>query len=243
MSSGSYSALSGAIAKMQALETTINNLANADTIGFKKDLKLFESFLNNASQVRESNGINYTRISRNYTKFDPGPRIATTNPLDLSINGEGFFRVSGIDGTFYTRTGSFTAGPDGTLLTSSGHQLLDAKDSPIIVADAQDVQIDDEGRVFSRGEEVAQIAVYSIDDLSLLEKRGNNLFALPSSNIKMFKLMDEPKVMQGYLEGSNVNIIQEMALMMDNQRSFEMYQKIRDTFGDMADKANEIGVL
>jgi flagellar hook-basal body protein len=95
MSSGKYAALSASIARMQSLEVTTNNLANVNTHGFKRDRQEFESLFLDATQDMAGKGVNFVRIRKNVTDFSPAEMIATDDPLDLAIEGEGFFKLQG----------------------------------------------------------------------------------------------------------------------------------------------------
>jgi len=110
MVSGKYSALSGAISREQSMANIAANLANVNTVGYKKTSVSFE----------EAKGINYSRIKGNFSDFTPGPITETGNPLDIAIHGDGFFKVQGPDGMLYTRRGDFVLDQTGNLQTSNG---------------------------------------------------------------------------------------------------------------------------
>lgn len=240
MGSGSYSALSGSIAKMQALDTYANNLSNANTFGFKKDRVNFESVLNGAEQTGSANGINFTRTGISHIDLSQGTNQPTGNTLDFAIDGEGFFKVQGESGSYYTRLGRFSLDSDGTLKTSSGYSVLGSNENPLVLPD-RNVEVDEQGRIFSQGSEVGQLGIFAVADPTMLRKEGNGLFSLPMG------VSDQPAeesiVQSGYLETSNVNIIQEMALMMNTLRTFEAYQKVLKTYSTIGSKLNDLGSL
>ena len=119
MVSGKYSALTGAIAREQAIANISNNLANINTSGYKKSRLSFEALLAGKKQTEVANGINYTRTRVNFTDFSGGALRQTDNPLDMAIHGDGFFKVLGSDGVRYTRRGDFVVNSQGILSTSN----------------------------------------------------------------------------------------------------------------------------
>ena len=146
MSSGIYSTLSGNLARMQALDSITNNMANANTVGFKRDRLAFESLLSGIGQTNTSKGLNFTRLQRSYTDFTPGNTRVTGNDLDLAIEGEGFFKVRRGDELLYTRAGNFRLDPDGTLITESGLPVVGTTGQPVTIPD-HEFSIDEEGRM------------------------------------------------------------------------------------------------
>ncbi len=241
MSSGMYSALSGNLAKMKTLDIITNNLTNATTFGFKKERLIFESVLNDAKQNTSAKGINFTRARNNYVDFSQGASQPTGRNLDFSINGEGFFKVQDDDGNiFYTRSGNFVLDGDSTLKTTTDLTVLNSGNSPITLPNA-DVDVDEEGRIFDGDSQVDQLAIYTVEDTSLLKKKEHGMFSLPDDIND--QEVDQPRVQQGHLEASNVNMMQEMALMMDSLRTFESYQKIIKSYGAIGSKLDELGSL
>ena len=116
MGSGMYSALSGNLAKMQALDVYTNNMTNATTFGYKKDRVIFQSYLDAVSQNMNNKGINFVRPPLQFVDFSEGTHQPTGGTFDFAIQGEGFFKVEDEDGVFYTRLGQFRRAQDGTLM-------------------------------------------------------------------------------------------------------------------------------
>ncbi len=240
MSSGTYSALSGNIARMKALDSYANNLANANTFGYKKDRLAFESYLNEATQIQAGKGINFTRIQRNFVDFSQGTNLPTGGDFDFAIEGEGFFKVKRGDDSYYTRLGKFHLDVDGTLITTSGLPVVSENGQPITIPNP-DVAVDEQGRILDDGSDVGRIAIFTVEDFNLLVKEGEGLFSLASTQGD--NVVDTSQILQGHLEGSNVNIVEEMALMMDGLRAFEAYQKMIKRYGTIKSKADELGSL
>ena len=239
MSSGFYSAVSGAVARMHGLEVTSNNLANVGTAGFKKSNAFFSTTLQEAIQLRQGKGLNFTALRGVVPDFTEGSTIETGNPLNLAILGDGFFQIEGEDGTFYTRQGNFTLDKDGNLVTPTNHKVLGGG-SPIVL-DEPNVSIEPDGRIVGINGEIGRITVYAFEDNDRLQRVSDGIFSAPEG-VEARELAD-PTLAQGRLEGSNVNMMQEMALMMTGVRLFESYQKIIKTYSELSAKANQIGLL
>lgn len=237
MSSGKYSAVSGAIANMHALDIYANNIANANTSGYKKDRPRFASYLSEAAQEK-ANGINLTRISEKSTDFNQGVTRPTGSPLDLAIDGNGFFQVLKNGQTFLTRQGNFTLDRNGTLTTLDGGQVLSRDNAPIVLP-SRNVMIDKSGSILSGQSQVGSIGIFDVPDAKNLQKIADGMY-VPRQGFAATP-MESPRVMQGFLEGSNVNIVQEMTLMMNNLRTFEAFQKTLQSYSKMGQKLDEIG--
>ncbi len=159
MVSGKYSALAGAISREQAIANLSNNLANVNTTGFKKSNISFEAVLSGTTQDNAAKGVNYDRIGKNYTDFSPGPLRSTGNPLDLAIEGEGFFKVLGPDGILYTRRGDLVINQEGLLTTSNGLPVLADGNAPITIpdTDVSKIVVRDDGTIHTIGPRGFQI--------------------------------------------------------------------------------------
>ncbi len=234
MSSGIYSALSGAVAQMQRLDVISNNLANIDTVGFKQDRLRFESLLKGAV-VNGGRGIDLVRVADSSPDLSQGTLRSTGNSLDVAIDGEGYLRVEGPQGVLYTRQGSLQLDGEGFLRTASGLKVL-GESGPLSLPDAE-VLIDEEGRIFHEGSEVGRLSLY-LPGAGRLEKRGEGTFALSGGEAVE---AEGARLLQGSQELSNVNPLREMAHLMETLRAFEAYQKMMKTYGNLAAKADELG--
>ena len=149
MNSGMYAALTGNINAMRRLDVVSNNLANANTAGFKKDRMTFESVLNTAnSSAQPPGGGDATPVfsgDRFFTDYSAGPLQQTGNPFDLALEGDGFFVVDTPQGKAYTRQGTFHLNSEGKFMTSDGYAL-----SPEITIPNNATQITDDERALIR---------------------------------------------------------------------------------------------
>jgi len=248
MVSGKYSALAGAVSREQAVANIANNLANVNTTGYKKMLVSFESILRGSKQTTDANGINYSRIRQTFTDFSSGPVKETGNTYDLAIHGTGFFKVLGPEGPLYTRNGSFHLDGNGALLTKNGYPVLSDGDTPVEIPQAgtSKISINSLGAISSldelgNREEVGQIALVAIDDPSKLKRRDNTMFELQQGAQEV--VLDDPQIVSGGLEVSNVNMVDEMTRMIAGHRLYETYHKILKGYSTISEQQNELGTI
>ncbi len=248
MVSGKYSALSGAVAREQTLDNITANLANVSTIGYKRSNVSFESILRGTQQINQAHGINYTRIRENFTDFSAGPMKDTQRPLDLAIHGDGFFKVQGPNGILYTRKGNFSLDNEGRLVTTGGMQVLDDANTPITIPETNTnrISISSQGMISvidntGAQTDVAQLGIVNIDDPSKLQKEVDTTFSLKTGGQEV--PIDTPDVVQGSLEVSNVNMVTEMAKMINNERLFDTYNKMLKSYATIEAKQDDLGTV
>lgn len=244
MGSGKYSALSGAVAREQAMANIAANLANVTTTGFKRDRVSFASVLRGASQIEAGRGINHTRIQQIAADFSQGGLQETGRPLDLAIDGEGFFKVRRGGETFYTRAGHLQIDENGMVKTSEGLNLVDAANQPLQLdtTTAREIVIAESGEISVDGEVTdGRIQVVTVNDPKRLVKAGATLYRGGEG------VTDQPletaRVIQGSLETANVNMMEEMAAMIRTQRSFEVHHKAIESYSKLGEKLDELGTL
>jgi flagellar basal-body rod protein FlgG len=228
-----YQVMSAAMGEETRLNLIANNLANVDTAGFKQDRLVFNDFFKleaaEAGQPMEANPAlpampDYTR---GYTDFAVGPAIPTGRPLDLMIDGEGYFEIEDANGVnkLYTRAGNFTIDDRNQLVTPDGRRVLDGTGSGIVIDPIQgEPKVMANGEIRVGGELVATLRVVSFSDPEQLIKFGDSLFratpeAAPTVN-------DEARIRAGALEGSNVQPLQEIVRMIEAQRAYQAHQKV-----------------
>ncbi len=212
-----------------------NNLSNAQTPGFKKDVPLFQSILSDRFSRFQTSPIDQIR-----TLFQQGGVQKTGNPLDVAIEGEGFFKIKTPEGTRYTRAGNFILNKEGVLSTPDGFPVLGKQGE--ITLRGQNIVIEKNGTVKGDGGELGQLALAVFADPNVLRKEGHTLFSadLPETETEV----SDPLLHQGAIESSNVNSIEEMTNYIDALRSFESCLKIIQSQDEMDSKAvNELGRL
>ena len=246
---GIYTSASGMMARMTQLNTIANNLANVNTSGYKGDKTIFKSFpeklirrlndelarslfRNKIVDPRPKVGILGTGVEVNeiFTDFEMGPIQTTGKNTDLAIHGRGFFAVQTPYGVRYTRFGAFTIDSEGYLAMPSGHRLLDESGNPIMVGPYSKFNVNEKGEVYVFAENsknpifAGKIAVYDFENLRGLKKVGSNLYQETEWSGQA-QLVENPRILQGYLEMSNVNPVVEMVKMIEVQRDFEASQR------------------
>lgn len=248
MVSGKYSALSGAISREQTIANISNNLANINTAGYKRSNISFESILEEKQQITNAEGINYSRVAKNKVDLSQGPMRPTDNPLDLAIQGEGFFKLEGPNGTLYTRRGDFGIRSDGVLTTSHGLPVLNDAGGKITIPDTQASQIAfaDDGTIFilgnqGRREEVGKVGLTNVNDTTLLKKEADTTFSLEQGGTE--QAPENAQVLQGNLEMANVDMASAMAQLIDNQRAFETLHKAIKSYSTLSEQQEKLGSL
>jgi len=234
MNKGIYIALSGAVLKNRNLDVFAQNIANANTSGYKKERMSFKDFI-----IPVDNRTDFTKdgrvmadLSQNITDFTNGAISHTGNSLDLSINGEGFFTLE--DGR-YTRNGSFMIDSDGYIVTGSGVKVL-GEGGPIAVQ-GDSIDISSSGDVIVDEIAVGKLKIVDFPDKGVLKKLSGSMFTSEETGATV-----DARVSQGFLEESNVNVIQEMIKLITSQREFESYQKMIHAFDEASSKTiNEMG--
>jgi flagellar basal-body rod protein FlgF/flagellar basal-body rod protein FlgG len=249
MDSGLYAAYTGLLARTQALDTAANNLANAGTVGFRAQRDYFRSALAGiadetpASQV--GNAINdYGVLGGNVIDQGQGAVTATGNPLDLALNGPGFFAIQTASGVQYTRDGGFTRSDTGVLETAQGEPVLDPNGQPITIPTGA-VGIGPDGSVSvttAEGSAIAgKLGVFGFPADTPLIALGTNRFAAPAGAAPA-TVVDTP-VEQGSLEGANLDAVHGTMQLILIQRQAEMMQKALSVFNNDFDKtaAEDLG--
>jgi flagellar basal-body rod protein FlgF len=231
-------AASGASSQITALDVTANNLANASTAGYKADQAVFREHLIAAMYVgKAAREMRYNGVATVAPDMRSGPIQLTNKPLDVAIDGEGYFAIKTPRGERYTRAGAFQIGPDGALVTAQGYSVSDASGSPISVQpDAKVLSMGDDGTLTVDDSDVGQLKIVKFAQVSGLEKDGDTLFrATVRSGVA--QVMPQPAVMGGALEMPNVSIVKGMTDLVSATRAFEAMEKAVETFSQLEHRA------
>ncbi|MDX2494459.1 MAG: flagellar hook basal-body protein [Desulfuromusa sp.] len=241
MSSGKYGAISGAVARMQMLENISEHLAAAKTPGYKKGMVTFEAKLGEATSGLATKGTNYSRLTEQEIDFTPGHIEFSGDPLDLAINGDGFFQIQRPDGNFgYARKGNFQLNGEGQLVDTNGLPVMGAGGGEIILPHL-DVDIGPDGTIWAGQERIGQVGLFQFADTSILRRAGGEMFQ-PIDDTQP-ELHTDPQIVQKNLEASNIDMMKTMVRMTSNLRAFEATQKALKIYSDMGAKAAEIGLV
>ncbi|RJQ13388.1 MAG: flagellar basal-body rod protein FlgF [Nitrospiraceae bacterium] len=234
MYKGIYIALSGAVQKQRYMDIFAQNVANAATAGYKKERISFKDYLIPVDNKPPfiTDGRTMTETSRVVTDFSKGTLMRTDNPLDIAINGEGFFAL---EGNRYTRNGNFRIDNEGYLATQDDVKVL-GSGGPIAVQ-GKKIDVGASGEVFVDDISVGKLKVVDFSDRNTLKKLSGGVFRADVPGEEL-----QANISQGYLEASNVEAIKEMVQMITSLREFEAYQKMIQAFDEAASKVtNEMG--
>ena len=245
MSGGMYLAAAGALVQQLRLEVLANNVANISTNGYKGDQSIFRIPEETEPQTFETSieGIQslspYAPPFSTVIDFSQGAIRQTGNPLDVALNGNGFFSIQTPDGVQYTRQGSFTLNTEGVLVTPDGYPVLG--EGGEISLEEGTVEIDMEGGVYVDGDEVGRLQITDFSNTETLKKAGNGRFTASDGSISG-EHPENTTLSQGYLETANVNPVRAMTEMIETSRAFEAYQKVIQSADEATSKSiNDVG--
>ncbi len=226
MQAASYIALSSQMALHRQMDVVANNMANSSTPAFKAERMLFAEFLNRGSA---SQPLSFVQDLGTMRDTKQGPITRTGNSLDLALQGEGYLKVETPLGIRYTRNGRFQLDGTGQVVTAQGYPVLADGDRPLTVpTDAQDITVTRDGTVSTAQGEAGRIAIVRFDNERDLVPASGGLYvteAQPSATT-------DTVVVQGMIEGSNVEPIVEMTRMMTISHNFNFAKDLGDSESD-----------
>ena len=271
--------LSGQLAQQRKVETIANNVANANTVGFKKDQLVFKEHLTAFTQGVQDIDIPRKEFSPadfyhtqgaenamvavdgNFTIHEQGQFIPTSNPLDVALKGEGFLEVLTPTGVRFTRKGNLSINRESELVTDQGFKVLGAleatsealrdpasinsfpkpEDRVVKIPTNSKLTVSLDGELLTKGGSIGKLSIVEFADKHALKKEGNSLFITPDE-ANVIRTDIKTTVNQGFLEGSNVNAIEEMSDLIQAHRHFDSIQKAINAYDSISGKAaNEIG--
>lgn len=249
---GIYTGTMGMLIDMATLDTISNNLANVDTVGFKKDTPVFKAYLKENIYMMDRKyqpikPVKFLGTLEQATILDEvrasmtqGTIFNTGNRTDFAINGEGFFVLRSPNGNiFYSRAGNFKVDGQNNLVDENGNFVLDNEGNT--VRWNEEYTVDENGWVYNNGERLFRLWVVEFPNPDKLEKYGYSLFVQSEGSGTPTESFNS-KVLQGFLEGSNVNALNEMVNMISAMRHFEIAQRVVTTEDQLLDKViNSVG--
>jgi len=228
-----YTATSGMMVESRRMDVLAQNLANVQTAGYR-----------GGDFVRWSVPGAGTATDVQTASADPffdngvGPLRTTGRSLDLALEGEGYFLVETAAGEAYTRNGSFRLRANGGVEDASGHPLM-GEQGPLVIPEGAEMLVAEDGTVFANGDAVDRLRVAAFDGIGALRPAGGSLYYPTAGGVAREV---EPHVLQGSLEGANVNGVTEMTRMVETLRAFEAYQKVIQTvMDDVTSQAVRLG--
>jgi flagellar basal-body rod protein FlgG len=247
-------AATGALAYEKRFHVISNNLANVNTVGYKKDKSYFRAFnlfesIEKEPLLLKSNRSQapslWLRFS-SFTDFSTGELKNTKNPLDLALVGSGFFCVKTPQGIQYTRRGDFTINSEELLVTQEGWPVLGSGGEIQIKIKSpsnqvREFSVSEDGYLTVDGAQVDRLRIVDFPQRGFLEKVGHTLFRQTNPNAEE-RPAEDVKVSQGFLEISNVDVVRAMTEMIEVLRGYESYQKMMRAIDDMNAKViNDVG--
>jgi flagellar basal-body rod protein FlgF len=222
-------ALSRLTAQQRALDVTANNIANATTPGYRAERLVFSDFLVRNSGRDLPPGaqiVTYAQDRASYRDQQIGPLTHTHNPLDIALAGDGYFTVETPRGPRLTRAGHFELSAEGNIVNSDGHALLDAGGQKLRLAPTDThVTISADGTIGSENGRIGRIGVVKPVDPLRMKPEGGRLFVVEGETVAA----EQPKVIQGAIEQSNITPVIELTRMMRELREFEFTSKMVQT--------------
>lgn len=241
MLEGLYSAASGMSAEQLQLDAISNDLANLSTSGYKSERVAFSDLLYNkvnfsGTETTAGAGARAEILGRSSTE---GTLQETGNPLDLAIEGSGYFQVTRASGQrALTRNGALQVSADGSLATAEGDRLYPPVTVPAGIS-GQELSISSDGTVTARGKTLGKLALVTVTSPDHLRGEGSSLLATSTASGEPVAAKDA-KIRQGALEASNVNVGHDMAAMMSTERNFQMASTAIQTESQMMAIANQL---
>ena len=239
MDNALYVGLSRQMVLRKEMDIVANNIANIDTTGFKVE-SMMQKTDPGAPAVTQGGPrpVKFVAPDGVARDFGQGSLIQTGAPLDMAIEGKGFFQVQSPDGPRFTKDGRFTTDPAGRLVTQGGLPVLDDGGGEIIIdGEKGQVAIGADGTMSQGNERVGKVGMYAFANPGALSKSGDNLYR-NVSNLTATPATDA-KLRQGYLEGSNVKPVLEITRMVEVSRAYEQTAKMIDSAADLSRRAVE----
>ena len=254
---GLYTAYTGMLNEQYRMDIMSNNLANADTVGFKKEgstsqaysevmaVKIKDTTEDPNTPKRLGNMSLGVKIGETYTDFSQGSLRDTGNTFDLALSGDGFFNIeftnkAGETSTKYTRAGNFTLTKDGYLTTKVGDYVLGENGRIQLSTTAGNTVIMEDGSIYQDDELVTKLKITEFEDTNYLTHYGESMW-----DAKEGAVADDAidfRIHQGYVEMSNISVVTEMVNMISIQRQYEANQKLITTYDESLEKSvNQIG--
>ncbi len=219
-------AASGLEAEQRATDLTASNIANSETPGYKAARTMFSAWLDRQGGSDAGPGgasIAFTQNLATWRDQSAGPIRHTGNPLDLALSDAGWFTVATPRGPRLTRDGRFGLMPDGTIADTAGEALLDTAGKPIHITTTDTIlTVAGDGTLSSQNGQIAQIGVVQPQDPMRLVAEGGTLFRADVATTPVVA----PKIVQGAMEGSNVQAVTELTRLIGDERQFQFIAQL-----------------
>ena len=220
MDNAGYVTLTRQSGLMAELRAVAQNVANAGTVGYRREGLVFSEYVKTGGDE----SLSMARAGARFIDTAQGVLKRTGSPFDLAVEGDGFFRIETANGERLTRAGNFALSPEGEIVTVDGQRVLSADGAAIAIPPGEGApSISTDGEISVAGEVIARIGVSNADPRTL-RREGDNLF----SSTGAIQAAEDPRVVQGFLEKSNVNPVEAIARMVEVQRAYELGKGMMD---------------
>ncbi len=223
MEAAGYTTLTRQVGLMREMQVVANNIANAATTGYRQEGLIFGEYV---KRIEGGESLSMATANIRNTSLLQGALTQTAGTLDFAIEGEGFFLIETSAGERLSRAGNFALSAEGDLVTNDGFRVLDAGGAPVFIPpDAGEVAVSADGTVSANGRPLAQIGlVKPIDAIDLIREDGV-MFRTEGG----FEPVLDGRILQGFLEGANVDPVGQIARMIEVQRAYELGQSFLDS--------------
>ena len=217
MEHAGYTTLSRQSGLAREMQIVANNIANAATTGFRSEGLIFSEYV---KPMERGPSMSMGQGNVRNTSFVQGALTQTNGTFDLAIEGDGFFLIETPNGERLTRSGAFSPSAEGDLVTYDGLRVLDAGGAPIFVPQGSDIAISGDGTLSADGNPLGQIGIVRPIDSTQMVREDGVMFRADAG----FEPSETARVLQGFVENSNVNPIAQLARMIEVQRAYELGQ-------------------
>lgn len=225
MQAGLYVALSGQVALQKRLETIAHNVANASTAGFRGESVSFQTIMARTGATSTA----FVAPAGAWLSREAGEIRKTDNPLDVAVQGDGWFAIRTPDGVAYTRDGRMRMLETGEVQTLTGHAVLDAGDSPIVIdPNAGPPRIARDGMITQNGRQIGALGLFRLPEDAPLRRYDTSSVMSDAQGRPVLDFVSNG-VAQGFVEGANVNPVMEVARLMTVSRAFESVSHLIET--------------
>lgn len=222
MDNAGYTTLTRQSGLMREMQVVANNIANANTTGYRQEGVIFSEYV---QAVEEGPSLSMANGNVRNTSYAQGVLTQTGGQFDFAIEGDAFFLIETPQGERLSRAGSFTPNAEGDLVTNDGYRVLDAGGAPVFIPpDASDLSVASDGTISAGGTPLGQLGLVIPVDPTEMTRQSGILFDAPSG----VEPAENGRVVQGFLEGSNVNSVLQIARMIEVQRAYEMGQSFAE---------------
>lgn len=224
----------------QRVRKLMDNMVNSEVPGYKKSEAIIRGFPLELEAATQRISSVKPQIDGTFYNHIQGALIKTDNKFDLALGSDGYFVLAGPWGEGYTRDGRFRLDQDGRLLTVAGNYPVLGENGPIIVSQGADVEVNQTGEIKVDGMVIDRIRVANPEDQDSLISLNGSIFKRKDAYSVMQEI-EAPRIIQGYVEASNVNIIEQMVEMVALERTYKINAETIKTRGEMLTRAMELG--